>query len=79
MKNVEIRNVPKKITFDLKGSYSDLISIGKYLNEKPHLFVFISRYPHRVNSESTDYIMAIECPDATYGTVITLIQNFISE
>lgn len=81
MKNVKILNVPKKIIFSLVGSSADLSTIGKYLIERPHLLVDIASGPCRriANSESSDYIMAIVCPEATYDTVITIIKNFISE
>lgn len=81
MKKIVIINVPKKITFRLSGSYADLSNIGKKLIEQPQLLVDITLGPFKrnSNSDSSDYLMVIECPEATYETVIKFIQDFISE
>ncbi len=80
MKNVKINNFPKKITFNLTGSRSDLNILGEYLNNMPQMFIKISNGPYRlINTENSDYCMGIECPEATYEAVIALIQDYISK
>lgn len=73
---IKIGDISKTLTFEVCGNFENVVVIKQYLNKDPHVLVVGEILKFRGGEDSA---ITITCLIVNYNTVISMLQDFITE